>query len=240
MTLLLVGSLGTTTAMWDPLLPELGELDTLTLDHRGHGVAPVPPGPYSLADLGGDIVAALDARGLARVDYCGLSLGGMVGMWLAINHPERIDRLILCNTAPHLNPQAYADRAVEVRAAGTVASVADAVLARWLTPAYAAGHPQVVDRLRAQLQQTSPEGYAACCEAIAGMDLRPGLPTIRARTLCIAGREDPATPPEQLELIAAAVPDAALETLSPAAHLSPVERATAVATLILDHLRSEP
>ena len=240
MTLLLVGSLGTSSAMWDPLRALLGDLSLLALDHRGHGglASAAPPGPYSLADLGGDVLASLDARGLERVDYCGLSLGGMVGMWLAVHHPERIGRLVLCNTSAHLNPEAYAARAREVRAAGTVALVADGVLARWLTPLYTRGHPAVVAGLRAQLVETAPEGYAGCCEAIAGMDLRPELGRIAAPTLCVAGREDPATPPELLRLIADAVPDGRLEVLSPAAHLSPVEQAPAVAALIFDHLRS--
>jgi 3-oxoadipate enol-lactonase len=240
MTLVLSGSLGTTAAMWDPLLAQFDGLATLPYDHRGHGSATVPSGPYSLADLGGDVIAMLDARGLRRVSFCGLSLGGMVGMWLAVHHPERIDRLVLCCTAAHLNPDSYAARAREVRAAGTVEPVADAVLQRWLTPDYAREHPDVVAGLRAQLTSTPAEGYAACCEAIATMDLRPDLRRIAAPTLCIAAREDPATPPEHLQGIAAAIASSHLETLSPSAHLVSVERARDVATLTLDHLRSDP
>lgn len=240
MTLVLSGSLGTTTAMWDPLLAHLDGTPTLAYDHRGHGSAPVPRGPYSLADLGGDVIAMLDARGLRTVDFCGLSLGGMVGMWLAAHHSERIERLVLCCTAAHLNPDSYATRAREVRAAGSVEQLADTVLERWLTPAYAREHPDVAADLRAQLAHTPAEGYAACCEAIASMDLRPDLQRINAPTLCIAAREDPATPPEHLQAITAAIARSHLHTLSPCAHLAPVERARDVATLILDHLRSDP
>ena len=240
-TLALSSSLGTTAAMWGPLLDALGDaVAHLVYDHRGHGAGPVPPGPYSLADLAGDVLQRIDARGLQRVSFCGVSLGGMVGMWLAAHHPERIERLVLCNTAAHLDGAAYAARAEQVRSAGTVAVVADAVLARWLTPDYAAEHPEVAAALRAQLDHTPPEGYAGCCEAIAAMDLRADLARIRAPTLCIAGREDPATPPEHLERIAEAIPGAELHVLSPAAHLSPVERAATVAELVLDHLRSDP
>jgi 3-oxoadipate enol-lactonase len=238
--LLLVGSLGTTTAMWGPLRAELGDWPTVSHEHRGHGMGPVPPGPYTIADLGSDVVAHLDSLSLERVHYCGLSLGGMVGMWLAAHHPERVERLVLCCTSAHLHPEAYAERARAVREAGALTEISDSVLARWLTPEYAADHPEVEAALRAQLEHTPVEGYAACCEAIAAMDLRDDLPSIAAPTLCIAGREDPATPPEQLERIADAIPHARLDILSPAAHLVAVQRPDVVAGLILDHLRSEP
>ena len=180
--------------MWDRQ-PRLGERTGPDASTTADTAAPrCPPGPYSLADLGGDVLKRLDAHGLQRVHYCGLSLGGMVGMWLAVNHPQRIERLVLCNTSAHLNPQAYATRARDVRTAGSLAGVADAVLARWLTPDYAREHPGVADGLRAQLLGTSPEGYAGCCEAIAAMDLRPDLPRIAAPTLCVAGARGPGHP----------------------------------------------
>jgi 3-oxoadipate enol-lactonase len=238
--LLLAGSLGTTTAMWGPLRAALDGWPTISHEHRGHGMGPLPPGPYSIADLGGDVVTHLDSLRLERVHCCGLSLGGMVGMWLAAHHPERVDRLVLCATSAHLDGEAYAERGRAVREAGTLSGIADSVLARWLTPDYAREHPEVQAALRAQLEHTPVEGYASCCDAIAAMDLRPDLARITAPTLCVAGREDPATPPEQLEAIAAAIDGARLEVLSPAAHLVAVERADAVAALILDHLRSDP
>ena len=240
MTLVLSSSLGTTAAMWAPLEAHLGGLATLAYEHRGHGPGPAPPGPYSLAELGGDVLALLDAQGVARASFCGVSLGGMVGMWLAAHHPERVQRLVLCCTAAHLDPGSFRERAALVRRVGTPAVVADAVVERWLTPDYAQRNPDVVDSLRAQLVATPAEGYAGCCEAIAGMDLRGDLGAIAAPTLCIAAREDLATPPEHLGRIAAAVPGARLEILSPAAHLAPVQRAQTVAALVLDHLRSDP
>ncbi|MFL5818754.1 MAG: 3-oxoadipate enol-lactonase [Conexibacter sp.] len=232
------GSLGASPTMWDPQVAAFGaRLRTIRFDHRGHGRSPVPPDPYAIADLGGDVLALMDRLGLERASYCGLSLGGMVGMWLAAHAPERIDRLVLLCTAAHLPPpEGWRRRARAVRSAGTVAAVADAVLPRWVTPAFAAARPERVAALRAMLVGTPPAGYAACCEAIATLDLRAALPRIAAPTLVIAGREDLATPPAHAEAIAAAVRGARLELLSPMAHLGNVEQPDAVSALILDHL----
>jgi 3-oxoadipate enol-lactonase len=235
------GSLGTTLAMWDPQLPALAEdWRVVRYDHRGHGGSPVPSGPYSVAALGGDVVALLDRLELSRVSYCGLSLGGMVGMWLAINAPKRIDRLVLICTSAHLPPAAgWRERAATVRSAASAEAVADAVLGRWFTEPYARDHPDVVARHRQMVAATAPEGYASCCEAIADMDLRPGLAGITAPTLVIAGEQDPATPPSHLSAIAEAIPGAQLAILDPAAHLTSVERAPAVNARIVDHLTTE-
>ena len=236
--LLLGGSLGTTLDMWDPQVGELSRTHrVIRFEHRGHGGSPVPNGPYTIDELGGDVVTLLDRLALSRVSYCGLSIGGMVGQWLAINAPERIDRLILLCTAPYLPPaSAWHERAAAVREAGTPEVVADAVLGRWFTPQYAASHREVVARYRSMLCGVDAEGYAGCCEAIAAMDLRAGLPGISAPTLVVAGRQDPSIGPEHGQAIAAAVPGARLEILDPAAHLASVERADAVTPLIAEHL----
>jgi 3-oxoadipate enol-lactonase len=236
--LLLGGSLGTTLAMWEPQLPQLSVRHrVIRFDHRGHGGSPVPNGPYSIDALGGDVLAMLDRLGIRRAAYCGLSIGGMVGQWLAINAPDRIEQLILICTSPHLPPlSAWQDRAAAVRAAGTPEVVADAVLSRWFTPAWAERHPDVVAGYRRMISSVDPEGYAGCCEALAALDLRSGLGRISAPTLVIAGRQDPATPPEHGEAIATAVAGARLEVLDPAAHLASAERADAVTALIAGHL----
>ncbi len=236
--LLLGGSLGTTLDMWDPQVPPLSdEHRVIRFEHRGHGGSPVPTGPYSIDDLGADVLTMLDRLDVPRVSYCGLSIGGMVGQWLAINAPERIDKLVLLCTAPYLPPaSAWTERAAAVREAGSPEVVADAVIGRWFTPGFAASHPDIVARYRAMICGVDPDGYAGCCEAIAGMDLRAGLPAITAPTLVVAGRQDPSIPPEHGEAIAAAVPGARLEILDPAAHLASVERADAVTALIAAHL----
>lgn len=259
--LLLGGSLGTTLAMWEPLLAQLGDrasdaarasdgarasdavaaIRAIPFDHRGHGRSPRgdDDGPPSIAAMGADVLALLDRLGIARAHYCGLSIGGMVGMWLAANAPERIDRLTLICTSAHLPPaDAWRTRGATVRSAGSTAPIADAVLSRWLTPGYARAHPESASMLREMLLAAPADGYADACEAIAGMDLRSGLPRIQAPTLMIAGKQDEATPPAHGEAIAAAIPQARFELLSPAAHIGAVEQAPQVARLLLDHLEA--
>jgi 3-oxoadipate enol-lactonase len=240
--LLLGGSLGTTLEMWDPQVSELSAAHRVVrFEHRGHGGSPVPTGPYTIDQLGTDVVTMLDRLGLSHVSYCGLSIGGMVGQWLAINAPERIDKLILLCTSPHLPPASdWSARAATVREAGTAEVVADAVLSRWFTPGYAASHHDIVARYRAMICSVDPEGYAGCCEAIADMDLRDGLRGITAPTLVVAGRQDPSIPPAHGEAIAAAIPGARVEILDPGAHLASVERADAVTALIAEHLDGTP
>jgi 3-oxoadipate enol-lactonase len=233
----LSNSLGSTSRMWDGQVPALAEnLRVVRYDHRGHGRSPVPPGPCELADLGGDVLVLLDRLGLERVHWCGLSLGGMVGMWLAINAPERIDRLVLCCTSARLGPpEMWADRAATVREHG-VDAIADAGIERWLTPGFIARRPDITADLRAMLAATPAEGYAACCAAIERMDLVPHLGAIRAPTLVIAARDDPATPPEHGERIADGVPDARLAIVEDARHLATVEQPEAMTELIAGHL----
>ena len=236
--LLLGGSLGTTLEMWDGQLPLAEHLRLVRFDHRGHGRSPAPPGPYEIADLGADVLALMDGLGIERVSYAGASIGGMAGIWLGANASDRVDRLVLANTAAHLPPaSAWRERAAAVLAAGSPEVVADAVVERWLTPEYAAGHPGVRSRLRAMLAGTDVESYAACCGAIERMDLRAALPRIAAPTLVISGSGDPATPVEHQRLIAAAIPGARHEVIAPAAHLAAVERPGEFNRLLLEHLR---
>ena len=231
-TLLLGPSLGSTVAMWKPQVPALSRhLRVVRFDHRGHGGSPVLPEPCTVDDLGRDVLELMDHLGVARGHYAGLSLGGMVGMWLAAHAPERIDRLVLLCTGACLPPaQGWLDRAAAVRAAG-MGAVADAVLARWFTDGFTETAPY-----RQMLLATPVDGYAACCEAIAGLDLRPVLGGIRSPTLVIAGELDPATPPELGRQIAAAVPGARFVVVPGAAHLANVERADVVTELLASHL----
>jgi 3-oxoadipate enol-lactonase len=190
-------------------------------------------------DLGSDLVALLDRLGIERASLCGLSIGGMISMWTAAHAPERVERLVLCCTSAQLGPaEPWRERAATVRAKG-VEAVADAVLARWFTPGFAAAHPQLIERMRAQLVATPPEGYAGCCEAIAAMDLTGDLGSITAPTLVLAGAEDPATPPEHGRRIAKLIPGARFETISPAAHLGTVERPDLTTAMILRFLSDE-
>lgn len=238
--LVLGSALGTTTEMWNPELEALERSHRIVrFDHRGHGASPTPRQPWEVADLGGDVLALLDSLGLARVSYAGVSLGGMVGMWLAANAPERIDRLaIVCSSAHLPPPETWAQRAADVSAAGSVGAVSAAVLERWFTPAYAQAQPEVMRWLDAMLRTCPPQGYAGCCGVIERLDLREQLALIAAPTLVIAAAEDPSTPPEHSQLIADAIAGARLEVLAHGAHLAAIERADEVSALIERHLEA--
>jgi 3-oxoadipate enol-lactonase len=235
--LLLSNSLGSTLAMWDRQVPALTKHHRVVrYDLRGHGASPVPAGPYALDDLGADAIALLDRLEVERVDVAGVSLGGMVSLWLAIHAPDRVDRLVPSFTSARLGPpEGWAERAELVRERGTEV-VAGAVVERWLTPPYRAEHPDEVARLRGMIAATPAEGYAGCCAAIEHMDLISDLARITAPTLVVAGAEDPATPPEHGEQIASAVPGARLIVLEGAAHLGNVEQPEAYNRLLTEFL----
>jgi 3-oxoadipate enol-lactonase len=234
--LVLSNSLGTTLGMWDDQAPILRErFCLLRYDHRGHGGSPVPSGPYTLEDLGRDALAMLDGLGIERASFCGLSIGGAVGMWLASEAPERIERLVLCCTAARFDFEAYDARARKVRAEG-VGSITDAVLERWFTPEFRAARPETVEWAGSMLRGTPAEGYAGCCEAIRDADLRDRLKDIRAPVLVIAGAKDPAATVDQAESIRDSIPGARLVVIEGAAHLANVEQPDDVTRAILDHL----
>ena len=183
--LVLGNSLGTSRAIWEPQVPALAaHFRLLRYELPGHGgdaragAPDPPPGPYSIAGLGAAVLALLDSRGIDRASYCGISLGGMIGMWLAANAPARIAALGLCCTSAHMPPASgWTGRAALVRAEG-MAPVTGPSLGRWFTPAFARSSPAVLAAVAAMLDSTDPEGYAGCCEAIAAMDLRPSLGSI--------------------------------------------------------------
>jgi len=235
--LLLINSLGADLSMWEPQIRALtARFRVIRYDARGHGRSPVPPGRYALADLGRDALDLLDRLGVARAHVCGLSLGGMTAMWLAAHAAERVDRLVLfCTSALLGPPSGWVERAALVRAEGTGA-VADAVVARWVTPGYAATHPGELRRLRDMVAATPAIGYAGACAAVEQMDLRADLPGIVAPTLVVAGADDPATPPAHGAAIAAAIPGARLEVVAEAAHLASYEQAETANRLILEAL----
>jgi 3-oxoadipate enol-lactonase len=234
--LVLSNSLGTTLAMWNEQAQALNErFRLLRYDHRGHGGSPVPPGPYRIDDLGRDVLVLLDRLEVERFSFCGLSIGGMVGMWLAGETPERVERLVLCCTSARFPPDTFDSRARKVRAEG-VSAIADAVVERWFTPAFRTSRPDVVEWARRMLLGTPAEGYAGCCKAIRDADLSDSVGTISAPTLVISGADDPAAPPYQAELIRDSILGASLEVIPDAAHLANIERPEAISQAILDHL----
>jgi 3-oxoadipate enol-lactonase len=238
--LLLGNSLGTAMAMWDGVVAQLdGAVRAVRFDHRGQGASPAPPGPYEIADLGADVLALMDRLGLERASYCGVSIGGMVGLWLAAHAPERVDRLVVCCSSAYLpDHAAWAERAATVRAAGGTAPIADVVVSRWLTPAFAAEHPKIMDMLRTMLLASPAEGYAACCGVLEHLDLRDELGAIRAPALVVGGAGDEAIPPDHARAIADGIPGARFVRMDPAAHIPMAERPGAVADLIREHLEA--
>ncbi|MCF6745515.1 3-oxoadipate enol-lactonase [Blastococcus sp. KM273128] len=228
-------SLGATRAMWDPQVAPLAErFRVVTYDGRGHGASPAPAGPYALDDLVDDVLAVLDELGAERAHVAGVSLGGMVGMRMAAREPARVAGLAVLFSSAKTDPQGFRDRAVQARAEGT-AAFAPTVVSRWLTPGFAAEHPDLVARLEAMIAGADDEGYAACCEVVAGIDLREDLGRITAPTLVVSGAEDPALPPSHQEVIAAGIAGAELLTLTPAAHLGNLERPLEVTGALLGH-----
>jgi 3-oxoadipate enol-lactonase len=173
------------------------------------------------------------------VSFCGLSLGGGVGQWLALHAPERIDRLVLaCTSARFGVPENWLKRAATVRAEG-LDVVADAILQLWFTPQTHRDQPELVRRYRAMMVSADPAGYAGCCEALAAWDPGPALGAITAPTLVVAGSEDPATPPAQAEAIRDVIPGARLHVLQGAGHLANVEQPEAFGRLLLEHLTAQ-
>jgi 3-oxoadipate enol-lactonase len=234
----LSNSIGASMEMWAPQIPALSvRFRVVRYDTRGHGDSPVPPAPYDIADLGRDVLDLLDRNEIERAHFCGLSLGGMTGMWLAANAPERIERLtLLCTTGYFGTPEMWIERARIVREQGTEA-VADLGVERWFTDGFREREPAVAARFRAMIASQPDEGYAELCGALERLDLREELPRISTPTLVIAGAQDPSTPPDpHARLLAERIPGAQLEVLDPGAHLINVERAQDVTDLILNHL----
>ncbi len=232
----LSNSLGATRGMWDPQVPALAErYRVVTYDTRGHGSSPAPAGPYAVDDLVDDLLALLDRVGARRAHVVGLSLGGMTAMRLAAREPARVGRLALLATSASPDPQGFLDRAVQARAGGT-APLAPAIVGRWLTPAYAARHPELVARLEAMIAGADDEGYASCCEAVGGFDGRGDLARITAPTLVVSGADDPALPPPHQQAIAEGIEGARLVTVAPGAHLPNLEQPLEVTGELLAHL----
>ena len=222
--LLQSNSLGTALGMWDRQIPALTKhFRVIRYDSRGHGLSSVTAGPYRIEQLGRDALALLDELDLYKVRYMGLSKGGMVGQWLAINAPERLERVALCNTAGKFPgpPDLWNQRIATALEQG-MAPIVPGVLERWFTGAFRKAHPEAVEPIERQLLATDPRGYAACVAAVRDVDLLKDLGRVRLPALVVIGDQDPATTPAQGQAIADALPGARVVTL-PAAHLSNIE-----------------
>jgi 3-oxoadipate enol-lactonase len=234
--LLLSNSLGTSMEMWEPQLAALAaRFRVIRYDSRGHGQSTVTPGPYTIEQVANDALGLLDALKVARTHFCGLSMGGMVGMWLGIHAPERIDRLVLANTAAKIGTAELWNARIDAVRKGGMASIARAVLARWFSAQLLEAPTPIIARMRATLETISPDGYAASCAAVRDMDQRHLVGRIRAPTLVIAGTDDLATPAAEGRFVAEQVPHARYVEV-PAAHLSNVQAAPAFTQALLQFL----
>jgi 3-oxoadipate enol-lactonase len=224
--LVLSNSLGADLSMWDAQAAEFSKrYRVLRYDNRGHGGSTQSPGPYRIDDVANDAVLLIEHVGAKSAHFCGLSLGGMVGMWLATHKPELIQKLVLCNTSALMGPKEFWDnRMTAVRGRGMQA-VVQPVIERWFTEAFRAKHPEVVARIESSMLKVSLEGYVGCCSAIRDMDQRKAISAIKATTMVIAGTFDPSTPPAMGQAIAEAIKGARYVEL-PTAHLSCVEAAS--------------
>jgi 3-oxoadipate enol-lactonase len=240
--LVLANPIGTTMAIWDAQLPVLRRrFRLMRFNARGHGGSQAPPGPYSLAALGTDVLSLLDAHGIASAAFCGTSFGGMTGLWLAANAPDRVSSLVVCCTAitPMPSRQSWLERAALVRRQG-MGPVSEAAPARWFTPRFIANEPAAVNRVTAMLTGCDPEGYAGCADAIADMDLRPALGAVQAPTLVISGAEDQAAPPWHGAVTARGIPGSRFVVIRGASHLANYETPGPVTDAIARHLNPAP
>jgi 3-oxoadipate enol-lactonase len=236
--LVLSNSLGTNLSLWDSQLPVFAKnFRVLRYDSRGHGQTSVTQGEYSVEMLGRDVIQLLDALNLERVNFCGLSIGGMTGMWLAVNVPQRLGNLVLSNTAPKIGkPDTWNERIRAVRQGGTKA-VAQQVIDRWFTTEFRADHPNEVAKTRLMIESTSTGGYTGSCAAVRDFDFWEKVSGIRAQTLVITGTHDSAAPPSEAQKLAKCIPGARYIEL-PAAHISNVEAASRFTEEVSTFLRN--
>jgi 3-oxoadipate enol-lactonase len=236
--LVLSNSLGTNLSLWDPQFPIFAKsFRVLRYDSRGHGETSATQGEYSVEMLGRDVLQLLDALNLKRVNFCGLSIGGMTGMWLAVNAPQRLENLVLANTAPKIGKlDMWTERIRAVRE-GSTKAVANQVVDRWFTPEFHAKHPDQIAKTRQMIESTSTDGYVGSCAAVRDFDFCEKVDAIRAQTLVIAGTHDQSVPPSDAQKLAKQIPGARYIEL-PAAHISNVEAASRFTDEVSTFLRS--
>ncbi|HYY72193.1 MAG TPA: 3-oxoadipate enol-lactonase [Candidatus Bathyarchaeia archaeon] len=234
--LILSNSLGADFSMWDPQIPEFSKsFRVLRSDTRGHGKSSVTPGPYTIDQLAKDVLTLADSQHFERFHFCGLSMGGQIGMWLAANAPQGLNKVILCSTAAKIGgPEMWDARIATVLKEG-MKNVAAAAIERWFTPSFRAKNPSVIAHIQKVLETTSPEGYAASCAGLRDFDFRDKLNNIRTSTLIISGTHDPATTPADGHFLADRIGGARYVELN-GAHLSNIEDADRFTREVLSFL----
>ena len=229
-------SLGTKYSMWQPQIDALqDDFFVICYDTRGHGASSAPQGPYCIEQLGQDVINLLDHLNIEKANFCGISMGGLTGQWLAIHKPERFNRVIVCNTAAKIGQeQAWLDRAALVREQG-LDPIAATAASRWFTEPFIQSNTAVLESLSNDLAAGSAEGYASCCEALAKADLREKLESIQVPLLVIAGRKDPVTTVSDAQYMVNHIRSSALFEID-ASHISNIEQPKAFNQAILDFI----
>ncbi|WP_338759630.1 3-oxoadipate enol-lactonase [Massilia sp. METH4] len=237
-SVVLANSLGTDHTMWDVQAEELARhFHVIRYDTRGHGASGSPPGPYCIDMLGNDVLGLLNHLDIQRAHFVGLSMGGVIGQWLGVHAPDRIDHLVLANTAARIGTrEGWQARAAAVRASG-LDEIAAGSPGRWFTPGFVDSHATAVQAMLHVLRLQTPEGYAGCCDALAMADLRNDIVSIRAPVLVIAGNQDPVTTVGDAQALCAAIPHSALAVVA-ASHLSNIEAPRAFTRELLSFLRT--
>jgi 3-oxoadipate enol-lactonase len=223
-------SLGTDLAMWDPQMPTLaGKFRVVRYDTRGHGQSSATAGPYTIDQLADDVIALLDHLKVGQVYFCGLSMGGMTAMSLALRAADRVRKIVLCSTAPKIGTSETWNTRIDTVRNGGMSAVVDGVLQRWYTNEFRSNCPQAIESTRQTLLRTPVEGYVACCAALRNTDLREAISQIRLPALIITGAHDPVTTPVDGKFMLARIPGAKYREL-PAAHLCNIEASAAFTT----------
>jgi 3-oxoadipate enol-lactonase len=232
-TVMLSNSLGTNLHMWDPQIPALtGKFQVLRYDSRGHGQSSATPGPYTIDGLGNDAIALLDALRIEKVLFCGLSLGGVIAQWMGIHAADRVNAIVISNSAAKIGNDEFWNKRIEKLREAGIAPVAGPQVLRWFTEGYVAAQPQVIEKMKQMFVATPVDGYVATCQALRDSDLRRSIQRIRARTLVISGVHDVVTPPADGKFIASQIPGARYTELN-ASHLSGIEDSAAFSAAVL-------
>jgi 3-oxoadipate enol-lactonase len=233
----LVNSIGLTTILWNHQRPAFErDFRVVCYDQRGHGSSEIFPAPYSIADLGGDLVTLLDELDISRASICGLSLGGLVATWTAANHPGRVDRLILACTSAYPNDdKKWSARISQARAEG-MKSIVEGGSKGWFTPRFRDSQPEIGEQLKEAYVSTSVEGYVGCCEALRTANLLPDLAKISAPTLIVAGRQDRGFPVDHAVALHEGIKGSRLVVFEDAAHFASVEKSEEFNRLAIAHL----
>jgi 3-oxoadipate enol-lactonase len=231
-------SIATTQGMWDAQAAALRDrFRVVRYDTRGHGQSDVPPGPYAIETLGLDLLAVIEAIGAEKGHVCGLSLGGLTAIWLAIHKPERLNRVVFANTAAKIGAPEVWDARIKAVREGGMASIRDASLERFFSEGFRKNNPDELARIGRMIDETPVEGYAGVCGTLRDTDLRPGLAGITTPVLVVGGEHDPSTTAEQARELSAAVPGSELFIVPGVNHVSNIEAPEAFTERLIGFLR---